>query len=868
MLESSAHSIDNVELLSARDKDQIEQWNSELPATPDSLVHAIIAKQANDNPESPAISAWDGEISYGEMEDLSTLLSRKLHDMGVRPGALVPLCLEKSLWSVISMLAVLKVGAAFIPMDASQPQRRLEGIINDVNASILLMSPQHYSKLSGCCKNILVVNHDLDLTSFRNREDIDVRNSECSHDTAFVLYTSGSTGKPKGCIIDHSAFSAAIYSQSNSLGLGKHSRVLQMASFSFDACLLEILVTLGSGGCVCMPSEIQRMVGNINQTIRTFKVNWAHLTPSVAQRINPEGLTDLRTVLFAGEPVNDLTMKQWTIPGRQLQVAYGPSECSIMATLNVNARPGKELGNVGSGVGCVCWIVDTTDHTQLLPVGAIGELVVQGPNVGQGYIGDENQNPFLRDIQFLSGRCRGRAYKTGDLASYNADGSITFVGRKDTQVKLRGQRIELSEVEQHIRDSMPEPSITAIAEVVIPSGSSEKPMLVAFVCFTGTSNADSDSSGSVDIEASTVDDQIKAILTKVVDSVADTLPMYMNPSAFIPLKWIPMTPTGKTDRTKLRQWASRFSASDLSKFTTHPVTSNSQPNTEMESKLHRLWSEVLKLDAKQITCDDSFIGLGGDSIDAMMLAGLARTNGIQLSVADIFRNPRLRDIARLAVSNTDEVPSTDIEPFSIWNETRDPDATNDAASSCKVSSDLIKDMYPCTPLQEGIMVSAARQDRAYVARHILNIPSNIDIPRYRAAWEAVMAAFVMLRTRIVQLSKGGLMQIVLDEGIAWKSASSLSSYLEQDRRMPMSFNHPLTRFAIVIDSRSESCYFVLTAHHAIFDGWSLALVFRWVDQVYKGAILGSQPNYNRFIKYLSGLDQGASANYVSLSFNL
>ena len=865
MISVIAHSpgqlIKDLTVISPRDKDQIGKWNSVLPVTPTSCVHTIIGDRAKQQPERPAVCAWDGNLTYKEMDELSSLLAQQLRENGVGPGAFVPLCFEKSLWAIVSMLAVMKVGAAFVPMDPSQPRRRLEAIIQDVNASMIIVSPQYDNLVAAPNKKIFPVGGALHL---EQRHDLkEWESNDVSYESvAFVLYTSGSTGKPKGCVIEHAGFCAAMYAQRTALGLGKDSRVLQMASFSFDACLLEILTTLGAGGCVCVPSDTQRMGDNIGQAIRDLDVNWAHLTPSVAQRINSKGLTGLKTLLFAGEPVTDSTLEQWTMPSRQLHIAYGASECSIMSTLNADVGPGRGSPNIGFPTGCMCWIVDPANHTRLLPVGAIGELVIQGPIVGRGYIRDEAGDAFLEDLQFLSEGSRSRSYKTGDLVSYSADGSINFMGRKDNQVKLRGQRIELGEVEHYIRQFLPESASAAVADIVIPLDRPGKPMLVAFLGQASRSGAYTYEPS--DLELSPVDDRMRETLTKMIEELAEVLAIYMVPSAFIPLKRIPLTPTGKTDRGKLRRWASNLSNESLVAFLAGPMAAKRQPTGDIELKLQKLWCKVLGLDTQRIGIEDSFIGLGGDSIDAMMLVGLARAEGVDLSITNVFRHPTLQDLARQATLGISPLAPAAVAAFSILDENSSlEDIVCEAAISCGVSNELIEDIYPCTPVQEGIMILSTTHPGAYIAQHVLNLPGEVEISRFKAAWEAVVVSTATLRTRLFQSMSAGTLQAVTKERIAWRFTTTLSSYLEQDRNIPMSFGTPLTRFALIEEAGSARRYFILTAHHAVFDGWSLGLVYRSVSQNYDGAISESRPKYNGFIKYLSGIEDDASVTYVS-----
>jgi amino acid adenylation domain-containing protein len=469
--------------------------------------------------------------------------------------------------------------------------------------------------------------------------DASAEPSQPSSTAMFAVFTSGSTGVPKGVVMSHSNFYSGLKHQSELLGFARDSRVFDFAAYSFDIAVHNVFATLISGGCLCVPAEDDRW-GNLGKALREMEATIVDLTPSVARLIDPCTLPHLKTIIMAGEAVTADDAARWL--GRaQVVNAYGPAECGISTIENVGPQPTApdEAISIGKGAGCVTWIVHQHNHNHLLPPGCVGELLLEGPLVARGYLHDEQKTAaaFIHDPAWLvrgtpkhPGR-HGRLYKTGDLVRYEKDGRLTFLGRRDTQVKIRGQRVELAEVEHCLRGHMPEVKQVA-AEVVVPRGENSSPTLVAFF--------EMNSKGST--MTGSASPAIVRIGTETEIRLGKQLPRHMKPSAYLSMQELPLTATGKVDRRRLREIGASFSLQDLVQTQTDGQRPKKrQPESESERQMQQIWARVLKIEAASIGMDDNFFELGGDSIAVMVVVQEARRVGLDVTVAQLFHHPSL-----------------------------------------------------------------------------------------------------------------------------------------------------------------------------------------------------------------------------------
>ncbi|KAJ5876038.1 uncharacterized protein N7529_001622 [Penicillium soppii] len=837
--------VDEVCLLSKADMLKLEEWNRVVPEKVDRCVHELITEWCRAQPDAPAVCAWDGNFTYAELDALSSALAARLTERGVGPEVFVPLCFEKSRWTTVAMVAVMKAGGAFMLLDPSQPLLRLKELCAAVKATLVLSSPTNESRSKELADTVVVLSSTVGIFSSCNLHDYRATTLAQPHHAIYASFTSGSTGIPKVVVVEHSAYCTNALAHSNAAQLNKDSRVLQLASYAFAVGIVQMVTTLMVGGCVCVPSDSDCR-DNIAAAVRRFRANWAAFTPSVLRKVRHDDMSNLKNVILSGEtPVrNDITAWPDHV---QVTIAYGSAETvCCAATQNMGTLSSPQL--IGKMTGSVGWVVEPDNHHKLVPLGAVGELLVEGPILARGYLNDAKKTTeaFIEAPNWFSAFCEryskpsrrdGRMYKTGDLVQFHVDGSLTLVGRKDTQVKIRGQRVELGEVEHHVQQSLVgDTSPLVVAEVVTPRGSNH-PMLMAYLAIGEGANE------SPERVRATLDRWTEGVEERLMEQV----PRYMVPSAYLAVDTIPMTATGKTDRRRLREMGRALTLEQVIEM--QPCRGAlREPATGMEKRLQGLWVHVLNLPADRVRADDSFFRLGGDSIAAVHLVAAAREEGLSLSVADVLNTPRLSQMAHVvkAESYVEESPV----PFSLLQPRIDVGfARAQAAAQCGVDTDLVDDVFPCTPLQEGMLAMTAKRSGAYASQILFQIRIDIETERLKQSWREVVATMPILRTRIVNLEGQGLVQVVIAGQGSFTACEDLGTYLKADKQEPMGLGAPLTRFAI-IHTCSDQRLLVWTVHHALFDGWTMPLVLKQVEQAYYGHTRDHLVPFQGFIKHI------------------
>ncbi|PLB43453.1 nonribosomal siderophore peptide synthase Sid2, partial [Aspergillus steynii IBT 23096] len=845
---------------------EIWRWNHQLPTFYDFCMHDMVSERARSFPDKVAISSWDGDLTYGQIDQYSTFVAVSLREMGVKLHDVLPVCFEKSKWTIVAVLAVMKSGATFVLMDPTLPLARLQNVATQVGAEAMLTSRMQQGLLASIIpsERQIVVEAELftDLPDVQAMSPLPVVPSSA---LMYMIFTSGSTGTPKGVKISHETYTSSAIPRAKAVGYTEDSRVLDFASYAFDVSIDSMLLTLGNGGCLCIPSDEDRL-NDINQVIRNMRVNYAGLTPSVARILDPDVISSLSGLGLGGEAASARDVTVWGQDTRII-IGYGPCECTIGCTVNSSAATGRDYISIGPGNGAAIWVVDPNNHELLMPVGAVGELLVEGPIVGQGYLNDPEKTAtaFIQDPPWLiaghrdyEGR-RGRLYKTGDLGKYDPDGTggIVFAGRKDTQVKLRGQRVELGEIESQLRAILPAEA-SVIAEVIVPQGSGGQPTLVAFVTIQSPKGQE-----NTEIQSAQLPDELRSELSNANCELAKVLPRYMVPTAYIPVTYIPVLISGKIDRKRLRQFGTSVDLRQLEDEA--PTAASNRQLNELEQRLRDAWCQVLKLDSDTIRLDDNFFALGGDSLAAMRLVSACRVTGLDLSVVGTFNHPTLSEMAGI-VHIHDAEASAEVLPFSMITQDVDS-ACLEASQVCGSSPESIKDIYPCTPTQESLFTFSLKSNKAYVAQRVACIPSHISLEVWKGAWQAVAAASPILRTRLAQLQDPGLQQVVLEERVAWRHSTDLQQYLENDRDEKMNLGERLARYAIIDQSDEGKRYMVWTVHHVLYDGWSEPQILNHVNKALQGYPVELQSQMRDFVKYVRETDEVAMQEFWRRELN-
>ncbi|KAI0204019.1 acetyl-CoA synthetase-like protein [Astrocystis sublimbata] len=625
---------------------------------------------------------------------------------------------EKSCWAIVSILAIMKAGAS-----------RRDHIIAETVAQVVVVSSSVAAQLINIRQTILVASSN------------DVRSLGSVDSSFHPCKIVDNPAYPKGVVINHRAATTGCVAHGERLGINSGSRMLQFASYAFDAC------------CVCVPSDQERL-DSLDSAIIRLKINTILLTPTVARLLEPPKLQSLQTVILGAEPVTRNDLIRWRQPGRRIFQAYGPTECTVCTTIYEVEPTGAVSASIGKPVGSTCWVVKPDDHNQLQDIGVVGYL--EDPEkTREAFI--ENPPWLLRGGNGCSGR-KGRLYKTGDLVRYECDDDnkvdIVILGRKDHQVKIRGNRIELSEVEHHVRQCFESMAKDVVVDVINHSVDNDpKAILVAFLVLREAERQ----LVANDLEAQIIDEDSVAR-----SALQQRLPAYMIPAVYIKLRdsKLPFTSSGKIDRRHLQRIGSRlYDAHSSARYGDRKVA----PSTAMEICLRRLWSQVLKIEFDSVGIDDSFFALGGDSITAMKLVAYAKREGLALSVGDVMRNPRLKAMSRIASLRAD-TPEDDVLPFSLLDSrVQSLGGRKQLADACGLDTNNIQDAYPCTPLQEGLLALTSKSTGAYTFRGVLGLSADVDLGRFQRAWEQAVRRLAILRTRIVQNSEfgGGLVQTTM-----------------------------------------------------------------------------------------------------------
>ncbi|GLI81820.1 NRPS [Penicillium ochrochloron] len=869
VLENQMGLLKNIEVTPSHHYQRILDWNSHIPKEPlAECIHDLIQRRCMETPDAEAICAWDGTMSYAALEQESARTMEWLQHHGVGPETIVPLLFEKSKWTVVAVLGVLKAGAAFVLLETSHPIERLKSICHDIGACIILTS--------ALCKeigsNLADITMSVPCDVERKLPCGDGKMKPCiraqPRNAAYVAYTSGSTGKPKGVIIEHASFCTNAMVSSEAQNLNGCSRVLQFASYAFDVSIHETLVPLMLGGCVCIPSASQR-VNSLQEAIVQLRVNWMELTPSVTRLLSPHKIPNVKTLVVGGESISPAELARWAGHIR-LNVAYGPAECTVVSMVQSNVTKHGDPLSIGRGCGGSVWIVEPQNHNVLVPIGAPGELLIGGPIVGRGYLNRPEQTAavFIQNPPWQAEN-NSRFYKTGDVVRQNSDGSVVFLGRKDTQVKLRGQRIELGEIEYQASGFFP----GAAVAVEVGKLYHGHPALVLFVEWKSLENRKRCSGTNCCRTVQNDKTHFMSNAQWAKAGLSQILPSYMVPDIIVPLCTIPLSHSAKVDRKALRAMITRWSKDEVKLY---QVTANSTscgryPHHagQKYDEMVRMVARVLSLDPSEVREHDNFFQLGGDSLSAIMLSREIDTIPLlSLTVADIFQSASIAELFHrsqktpLPESMEPGIP-TKVLPFSLLDPMKIDNYRERAAEHCGVSPSQIEDIYPCSPLQARLMARTSRQPGAFQGHFNFRLSLDTDWDRLHWAWNKAADFLPILRTRIIntwQLAEGNPLQVVVrDKDIEWVEVAAS----ESEPKSRMSFGSPLI-YCVAVRAK-HSPVLILNIHHALFDLVVFEQILEAVKAAYQGKPLVWRP-FSPFIKYVQDLNRSQANEFWKREF--
>ncbi|KAF2421107.1 acetyl-CoA synthetase-like protein [Tothia fuscella] len=843
--------------------EQILLWNKDIPSVVENCVTELIAVWVKAEPNTEAVCSWDGSFTYAELDDLSSRLAYHLVENGIIHEVIVPVCFEKSKWAIVSLLAVLKAGGAFVLLDPSIPAARLSSAVEQTKAQLALASRAQLDLISPLVDKVFIVD-DMNLSPLSATLETSAYRVSPSC-LAYVIFTSGSTGEPKGVMVEHSQLATSAIHHGKGEGFPSRPRFIQFASFAFDACIRDIVTTLVHGGTVCIPSEWERK-NDLVKAMNRMKVTCGSFTPSFIGSLEPGSVETMDTVLLGGESTPLIVWNTWA-PVVRLILSYGPTETTITsAVLDTSLVKTSTPGAIGRAVGCRNWIVRSDNFNELAREGETGELLIEGPIVARGYLGDpkKTMDRFITDPEwmrdFRGNGCRpgSRFYRTGDLVQ-----SYRFSNES------QGQRLELGEVESKLQQCLSEigdiPTTHVLVDAVILVDRPDSKVLVAMLCpdhsklGASLGYLDWDREDGARVITSPEECQsLASFIINIEQRLSTHLPDYALPSLYIPLQTVPFAVSGKVDRRRLSSAVAGLATKQLDRFATSqedidPPSCNPLPLNVTEEILQTIWARVLNIEPHTITAEGIFFRLGGDSVQAIRLVSEARRAGLDLTFESVFRHPILRKMAESALpSLRNGAEDQELQPFALLSDMQQ-DIQLEASRQCGVPKDAIEEIYPCTPMQSGLWYASLRHPGSYIMQVVYSLPLSLDVANFQHAWSATTLQHAILRTTFIEHTSGLLQVVLKDQGeIRIEEHRVLNEVLLQDQSIGLDYGQPLSRATLVRQSDPPKLDLAWTVHHALMDGWSLPIIENTVEKLHDEPSSATMrgPGFNGFIQYV------------------
>jgi amino acid adenylation domain-containing protein len=792
--------LDRIGMLSPAEHDRlVAGWHDTTVPAPDECLPEMFLTQAARTPHAVAVAFKDRTLSYAELAARVERLTRRLRDLGVRAETPVAVALRRDEDLVTAMLAVLRAGGVYVPIDPDHPRRRREYVLRDSGARVLVSQGWIRQEPPEADLRLVLLDAPDEETDGALDGEAGQLPALDPAGAAYIVYTSGSTGLPKGVVVSHEAIRNRVLWTVREHGLGPGDRVLQKTTVAFDAAMWEFLAPLVCGGTVVVAGdEVPRDPAAMVRELIEQRVTVLQLVPSVLRTLveQPElaGCEALRLVFCAGEPLPaDLCRRLIDLVPVTLYNTYGPTECAIDVTSwrYTGAEPG-EIVAIGHPVSNTrILVLDAADR--LVPVGVPGELCVAGVGLARGYAG----RPDLTAERFVPNpypRVPGeRLYRTGDLVRRRPDGRLEYLGRLDGQVKIRGVRIEPGEIEAALAEH---PQV-AVAAVVVHRVDADDYRLVAHFV-----PADATVPSVAELRA----------------HLADRVPEAMIPSIFRPIDALPLTANGKVDRAALPEPENLRQAIDGEYVA---------PRTPTERALAELFADVLGID--QVGVDDDFFALGGHSLLATRLVFRARTVlGAELPVAEVFTR---RTVARLAELVAALPAAGDGDPVVPVPRTG-PLALSSAQSR----------MWFLDQLEPG--------SAEYLVPVVLRLDGALDAVQLAGALDDVVARHESLRTRYLA-PDGSPVQVIDAPGPMGLTPVDLrgpdratvdaraGELIDRETTRPFYLDREAPLRALLVRVDDDEYLLALTAHHIAVDAWSIEVLLRDLAACYRARVSGT-----------------------------
>ena len=793
----SSAPLSRLPLLTEAERQQIlVEWNdTALDFGPDECLQQLVESQVKRTPDAVAVEYEGRQLTYRELNAWSNQIAHRLVRSGVGPDVTVGVCLERSCEMIVSLLAVLKAGGAYLPLDPEYPAERLALMIRDSQPAAVLTRRSLAGGLPADESPVICLDEEADAISREPSDNPPFRNRP--EDISYVIYTSGSTGVPKGSRNTHRGLCNFLWCMQNEHSLQPDDRVLQKNPFTFDISIIDLFWPLIVGARVVMARPGgHRDPRYLLETIVDCQITTTMFVPSMLsvflQEEGVERCQSLRRVIVGGEALSYELQRQFSSRlGPKLHNLYGPTEAAVAVTFWKCRENPEELVPLGKPIpNTECYILDSRRNP--VPVGVPGELYLGGVGLARDYLNRPEltaekfvSHPFSSDPGF-------RLYRTGDLCRYLPDGHILYLGRLDHQVKIRGFRIELGEIQAALLKH------PAVKEAVV--------------------TAFADGSGGKELAAYWVAGEAAATVSELREFLLSTLPDYMVPNTFVPLERIPVNANGKVDLKSLPTPTRQ--RDDRHEFVA--------PRTPIEEQVARIWCEVLRVD--RVGMRDNFFELGGHSLFAIaMVSRIKREFNVSIPLREVFAAPTAAALcARIEQLQSAPVPLV-------------PAITHLEPSRARPLSYGQEALWVINQLMEG--------QSPYVTFPVGRVRGNLNVPALERALNEVLRRHESLRTTFQEVD-GSPVQLVTPFAPQRLNVVDLSKLPSDEREVEVQryalsesqrpidlAKGPLARVELLKLSTDEHVLLV-GMHHIIYDGWSLGILNRELITAYVAFVAG------------------------------
>ncbi|RYP90837.1 hypothetical protein DL770_003046 [Monosporascus sp. CRB-9-2] len=818
-----------------------------LPSSAE-LLHQLVEKTAQAQPNSLALEFVDEltddinrrRWTYRELNAMGNRVANILQKNHVPPKNIVAICLDKCPEAYFSILGILKAGCSFLALDPSAPSSRQEFILRDSKAACLLIAEAWHSNLGFACPvPILEVGDNalstVPTTLFSPSPPIS------PSDTCYCLYTSGTTGTPKGCLISHDNAVQAMqaFKELFSGHWDSQSRWLQFASFHFDVSVLEQYWSWFVGiTVVAAPRDL--ILSDLIKTISKLEITHIDLTPSLARLVHPNEVPSLCRGVFitGGEQLRQDVLDNWG-PKEVIYNAYGPTEATIGVTMFQRVPANGRSSNIGHlfpNVGGYVFHPGTE-----IPVfrGGVGELCVSGRLVGKGYL---NRQQLTKERFPVLKQYGDRVYRTGDLVRVLHDGSIDFLGRADDQVKLRGQRLEIGEINHAIKASVSQ--VADVATLVTRHGSHDRDLLVSFVA-PRTSPTSSKQLHVLSDKASL------AIAKEAQGACRERLPGYMVPAYVFTIPFIPLSANNKANLNSLRQLFATLSSEQLRCLSTSATGAHRDLNNR-EHQIASVLSVITRVEASSIQPSSTIFELGIDSITVTRVARNLQTEGFPSATPSlILKNPQISRLAQVLGQEKVSTLTHQVLQVKQSIRARYHKYLGLVCRTLEITKDSVEYIAPCTPLQEGMLTRSRTTGghSAYFNDFRISLDRSVSVDCLKDAWTRVISSCPILRTAFIQTPEGYVQAALKGEPLRWSELDMQDGAIESCTparlRTWVELNQDVIRYPLELDyiHSPQERVLMLRLFHAVYDAHSFELILQKVVEEYHETVKGYGPSF-------------------------